>query len=256
MTHIYILPSQTPYELEPKRLCGTPPHFWFSTEFCSPFSFAFGALVALEGAINHIYRFKFVKGAHDENRTTPAIMALGTLVEFVACTLRAVFAALGPMFSTTLLPFGSNYYFIETSVALGVVAVFVSTILMLRWGAFGDHHSFVNSYLPMLLSLLGVSHFVLSVVCGHLQVRPAFIPPQQRSIQIHFFACRRSWDVFSLWWFFSQCFHSLFCLPRARVSCGRGALLSSGSSSLITPLQTTSGPSTRYSSAAQAKANL
>ena len=131
----------------------------------------FGALVALEGTISHANRIFVDWSLYNDNRATINIMAVGSVVEFVACASRAVFAALGLMFSSRSLLMGANYYFVQVSVALGVVTIFVSTSLMLQWGAFGRLQSFHKQIFQILMLIFGVAHIILALACSYLQAR-------------------------------------------------------------------------------------
>eukprot|EP00301_Raphidiophrys_heterophryoidea_P008006 c13023_g1_i4.p1 GENE.c13023_g1_i4~~c13023_g1_i4.p1 ORF type:complete len:419 (+),score=106.48 c13023_g1_i4:259-1515(+) len=65
------------------------------------------------------------------------IMTAGCLVELTGFTIRTVYCCIGPLYSTSTLPFAAQVFLQNITVPLEVAGALISTVLFMRWGSFG-----------------------------------------------------------------------------------------------------------------------
>eukprot|EP00300_Choanocystis_sp_HF-7_P041262 c7956_g1_i1.p1 GENE.c7956_g1_i1~~c7956_g1_i1.p1 ORF type:complete len:467 (+),score=87.69 c7956_g1_i1:17-1417(+) len=140
-----------------------------------------GAVVSLEALIGHISRNKNTIKSGRSVSTLVRTMLVASATELLACTLRAVFCAMGPMFSTTILPYSGNLMLFYLCIALDVSTTLLSVSLFLRWGAFGTQTTWYTKHLNHFLLGFGILFIGASMTFATLQA--FYITDQFRMVQ-------------------------------------------------------------------------
>eukprot|EP00301_Raphidiophrys_heterophryoidea_P002869 c11327_g1_i2.p1 GENE.c11327_g1_i2~~c11327_g1_i2.p1 ORF type:complete len:306 (-),score=105.94 c11327_g1_i2:231-1148(-) len=65
-------------------------------------------------------------------------MVCGLIVETVACMLRAVYLALGPLYCNALLHYSAHSYLINITTPLEIIATMSTVVVFRQWTAFGN----------------------------------------------------------------------------------------------------------------------
>eukprot|EP00300_Choanocystis_sp_HF-7_P006297 c14611_g1_i1.p1 GENE.c14611_g1_i1~~c14611_g1_i1.p1 ORF type:complete len:476 (-),score=109.41 c14611_g1_i1:80-1471(-) len=128
-----------------------------------------GILIALEGLVSHIHRVAFDTRAllHD-SRSMVWVMILGTSLEIVACTVRVVYCAIGPLFSTSRIYYVDHMCVLFTAIGLDVLTTLVAVCLFLRWGAFGLANNCLKKHLEKVLAVIGATCFLAAIVFAYV----------------------------------------------------------------------------------------
>ena len=97
-------------------------------------------------------------------------MAIGSVIEFIGCTIRAVYYAAGPIFSTSHIYYSDHTFLIYIPFALNMMTTLVAVSLFLRWGAFGTKDTFFKRHLEAVLVVIALAFMTLAIIFSDVLV--------------------------------------------------------------------------------------
>ena len=91
-------------------------------------------------------------------------MVIGSVIEFIGCTIWSVHYAAGPIFSTSDIYYSDHAFLIYIPFALNVMTKLVEVSLFHRWGAFGTKDTFFKRHLEAVLVAIALVFLVYSML--------------------------------------------------------------------------------------------